>query len=63
MFRRVRVLLSAALLAAALAAAATGQGVSRPAAREVAVTFDDLPAPYGDLEDMGRVTSKLLATF
>jgi len=60
MFRRVRVLLSAALLAAALAAAATGQGVSRPAAREVAVTFDDLPAPYGDLEDMRRVTSKLL---
>lgn len=61
MFRLGRVLLSAALAAAALApTSAAGQDVSRPAAREVAVTFDDLPAPYGDLEDMRRITPKLL---
>ena len=61
MFRLVRVLLLAALAAAAPAPTpAAGQDVSRPAAREVAVTFDDLPAPYGDLEDMRRITPKLL---
>jgi peptidoglycan-N-acetylglucosamine deacetylase len=61
MFRFVRVLLASALLASALAAAAAGQdGPQMTAAREVAVTFDDLPAPYGDLEDMRRVTSRLL---
>ena len=61
MFRLVRVLLSAALVAAALApVSAAGQDKSTRAAREVAVTFDDLPAPYGDLEDMRRITPKLL---
>ena len=53
-----RVLLSAALLAAALtvrAAQAAAQTV-----RQVAVTFDDLPTPYGELEDMRRITSRLL---
>ena len=59
--RLVQVLLSAALVAAALApTSAAGQDKSTPAAREVAVTFDDLPAPYGDLEDMRRITAKLL---
>jgi peptidoglycan/xylan/chitin deacetylase (PgdA/CDA1 family) len=53
-YRLVRVLLSAALLAA-LGATAAAQN-----ARQVAVTFDDLPAPYGDLEDMRRITSRLL---
>jgi peptidoglycan/xylan/chitin deacetylase (PgdA/CDA1 family) len=28
--------------------------------RQVAVTFDDLPAPQGELEDMRRITSRLL---
>ena len=28
--------------------------------REVAVTFDDLPSPYGDLEDLRRITANLL---
>ncbi|MCA1615112.1 MAG: polysaccharide deacetylase family protein [Acidobacteria bacterium] len=55
-YRLGRVLLSAALLASALAAQAAAQA----ARREVAVTFDDLPAPQGDLEDMRRITSRLL---
>ncbi|HWS90194.1 MAG TPA: polysaccharide deacetylase family protein [Pyrinomonadaceae bacterium] len=55
MFRPCRTLVAAALLAAALAAQAAAQ-----TGRQVAVTFDDLPAPYGDLEDMRRVTSRLL---
>src|ERR1041385_4200630 len=40
--------------------AARGQEQSQTAAREVAVTFDDLPAPYGDLEDLRRITARLL---
>jgi peptidoglycan/xylan/chitin deacetylase (PgdA/CDA1 family) len=60
MLRLVRALLSAALLASALAAAAAGQDRPQTSAREVAVTFDDLPAPYGNLEDMRRITSRLL---
>src|SRR5947209_18056380 len=60
MFRLVRILLSAALLASALAITTAGQGRPQTPAREVAVTFDDLPAPYGDLEDMRRITSRLL---
>ena len=54
-YRLGRVLLSAALLAAALAA----QSAAQPA-RQVAVTFDDLPTPQGELEDMRRITSRLL---
>lgn len=51
--------LVAALLAWVLAAQAAGQAgaVER---RQVAVTFDDLPAPQGDLEDMRRMTARLL---
>jgi len=54
------------LLIALLCRAAAGQGgggaqaAGAPRAREVAVTFDDLPTPYGDLEDMRRITSNLL---
>ena len=59
-FRLVRILLSAALLASASVITTAGRVKSQPAAREVAVTFDDLPAPYGDLEDMRRITSRLL---
>ena len=55
-YRLGRVLLSAALLASALAARAAAQA----ARGQVAVTFDDLPAPQGDLEDMRRITSRLL---
>jgi peptidoglycan/xylan/chitin deacetylase (PgdA/CDA1 family) len=60
-----RALLATALLAATFAVSAQAQnGAAAPAAvgREVAVTFDDLPAPYGDLEDMRRVTTRLLAS-
>ena len=53
-----RAVLGSALLAAALAAGAAAQA---PAARrEVAVTFDDLPTPYGGLEEMRRITGRLL---
>jgi peptidoglycan/xylan/chitin deacetylase (PgdA/CDA1 family) len=55
--------LSSALLASALAArAAAQQGAAggTTSRREVAVTFDDLPTPYGELEDMRRVTTRLL---
>jgi len=56
------VLLFASLCRAPAAAPQAG-GATRagaPRAREVAVTFDDLPTPYGDLEDMRRVTTNLL---
>jgi peptidoglycan-N-acetylglucosamine deacetylase len=52
--RLARFLLSALLLAA-LAAQSPAQTV-----RQVAVTFDDLPAPQGELEDMRRITTRLL---
>ena len=55
-----RVLLAAALLAAALAAQAAAQAGAAAPRREVAVTFDDLPAPYGELEDLRRITPRLL---
>ena len=51
--------LVSALLASALAARAAGQA-GAPQRREVAVTFDDLPTPYGGLEEMRRVTARLL---
>jgi peptidoglycan/xylan/chitin deacetylase (PgdA/CDA1 family) len=59
-----RALLTTALLAATLAASAQAQnGAATPSVgREVAVTFDDLPAPQGDLEDMRRITTRLLAS-
>jgi peptidoglycan/xylan/chitin deacetylase (PgdA/CDA1 family) len=53
--------LASALLASVLAAQAAAQG-SATAGRQVAVTFDDLPAPYGELEDLQRITSRLLAS-
>ncbi|HEX6182466.1 MAG TPA: polysaccharide deacetylase family protein [Pyrinomonadaceae bacterium] len=53
-YRLGRSLLSAALLAA-LATQAAAQTV-----RQVAVTFDDLPTPQGELEDMRRITTRLL---
>ncbi len=56
-----RALLTSALLASVLAAGASAQaGAAAPARREVAVTFDDLPAPQGDLEEMRRITARLL---
>ncbi|HEX8353367.1 MAG TPA: polysaccharide deacetylase family protein [Pyrinomonadaceae bacterium] len=51
-----RLFLTCVLLASALAAQANAQA----ARREVAVTFDDLPAPYGELEDLRRITTRLL---
>jgi peptidoglycan-N-acetylglucosamine deacetylase len=59
MFGLVRVLLAAAVLASALSARAAGQAGAAER-RQVAVTFDDLPGTYGGLEDMRRVTSRLL---
>lgn len=53
--------LASALLASVLASQASAQG-GAAAGRQVAVTFDDLPAPYGELEDLQRVTSRLLAS-
>lgn len=52
--------LSSALLASVLAVQAAAQDGA--AGRQVAVTFDDLPAPQGELEDMRRITSALLAS-
>jgi peptidoglycan/xylan/chitin deacetylase (PgdA/CDA1 family) len=56
--------LSLALLLAALCVTAAAQDKPAPVVveREVAVTFDDLPSPYGDLEDWRRITPKLLAS-
>lgn len=58
----MRAFLSSALLASVLAAQAAAQGGGGAAGRQVAVTFDDLPAPQGELEDMRRITSALLAS-
>jgi peptidoglycan/xylan/chitin deacetylase (PgdA/CDA1 family) len=57
-----RAFLSTALLASALAAQVVAQGSANAPTvkREVAVTFDDLPAPYGDLEEMRGITARLL---
>jgi peptidoglycan/xylan/chitin deacetylase (PgdA/CDA1 family) len=52
--------LLAALLASALGARASAQGTAAATGRQVAVTFDDLPTPYGELEDMRRITTRLL---
>lgn len=54
-----RACLVSALLVSALASQAAGQA-GAAVRREVAVTFDDLPAPYGDLEEMRRMTKRLL---
>jgi peptidoglycan/xylan/chitin deacetylase (PgdA/CDA1 family) len=52
--KMVRAFLLSTLLASALAAQTAA------ARRQVAVTFDDLPAPQGELEDMRRITARLL---
>ena len=57
--RIARAFLILTVLVSAFAAQAAGQE-GAAARRQVAVTFDDLPAPYGDLEEMRRVTSRLL---
>jgi peptidoglycan/xylan/chitin deacetylase (PgdA/CDA1 family) len=60
MLKRIaRVWLASALLGSSLAAQAAGQ-TGAAERRQVAVTFDDLPAPYGDLEEMRRMTARLL---
>ena len=56
-----RVLLAPLMLACVFAVQACAQ--ERAAVnRQVAVTFDDLPAPQGELEDMRGITSRLLAS-
>jgi len=61
MLRRIlTALLSTVLLAAALAAEVSARQASATTGRQVAVTFDDLPAPQGELEDMRRITTRLL---
>jgi peptidoglycan/xylan/chitin deacetylase (PgdA/CDA1 family) len=55
-----RAFLTFALLVSALAPLSAAEAAAQTARREVAVTFDDLPTPYGDLEDMRRITSRLL---
>ena len=52
--------IASALSVWVLAAPAAGQAGAGRGRRQVAVTFDDLPAPYGDLEEMRRVTARLL---
>ncbi|HWW73772.1 MAG TPA: polysaccharide deacetylase family protein [Pyrinomonadaceae bacterium] len=58
--RILTALLSTALLTAALAAPTPARQTAAATGRQVAVTFDDLPAPQGDLEDMRRITARLL---
>lgn len=38
------------------------KSLNRPAARAVAITFDDLPATHGDYETMSETTKRLLAS-
>ena len=62
MLRKIsHALLASAMLACVFAVQACAQ--ERAAVnRQVAVTFDDLPAPHGELEDMRGITSRLLAS-
>jgi peptidoglycan-N-acetylglucosamine deacetylase len=59
-FATWRALFVTAMLALVFAAQASAQSATPQ--RQVAVTFDDLPAPYGSLEEMRRITSALLAS-
>jgi peptidoglycan/xylan/chitin deacetylase (PgdA/CDA1 family) len=58
--RVLNAFLTTALLASAFAAQAAAQQGAATTNRQVAVTFDDLPTPYGELEDMRRITTRLL---
>src|SRR5215218_3686404 len=59
--RICRAFLTLALIASAPAARVEARGGAAAAQRrEVAVTFDDLPATYGGLEDYRRITTRLL---
>jgi peptidoglycan-N-acetylglucosamine deacetylase len=57
--RLARALLVLTMIVPGFAVRAAGQERAS-ARRQVAVTFDDLPAPYGDLEEMRGITSRLL---
>ncbi len=57
-----RAILVSVMLASVSLTRAIAQG-GAAVKRQVAVTFDDLPAPQGELEDMRRITSALLASF
>lgn len=63
MLRKIsRAILVSVMLASVSLTQAMAQG-GAAVKRQVAVTFDDLPAPQGELEDMRRITSALLASF
>jgi peptidoglycan/xylan/chitin deacetylase (PgdA/CDA1 family) len=63
MLRKIsRCLIVSALLASALVVQARAQGAAAEVKRQVAVTFDDLPATQGELEDMRRITPAILAS-
>lgn len=63
MLRKIsHALLASAMLACVFAATACAQEERAAVRRQVAVTFDDLPAPQGDLENMRGITSRLLAS-
>jgi peptidoglycan/xylan/chitin deacetylase (PgdA/CDA1 family) len=57
-----RILLLALVLVTHSSVATMACAQSRPAAREVAITFDDLPSTHGDLQTMIDVTRRLLQT-
>lgn len=60
------ILRPALVLAVALAlspAALSTSAQTTQTRREVAVTFDDLPAPYGDLENLRYITTRLVESF
>jgi peptidoglycan/xylan/chitin deacetylase (PgdA/CDA1 family) len=56
-----RTMFASALLAFVFVTHAAAQDGAQ-VRRQVAVTFDDLPAPQGELEDMRRITSAILAS-
>lgn len=65
--RLARTLLAALLLAllslAPLSLDAVGQEKPKAQGREIAVTFDDLPASQGNLEEMRSITKRLMESF
>lgn len=63
MLRKIsHALLAPVMLACVFASLACAQEERAAVKRQVAVTFDDLPAPQGELEDMRSITSRLLAS-
>ena len=62
MLKKISLTMFASALLAFVFVAHAGAQDGAAVRRQVAVTFDDLPGPQGELEDMRRITSAILAS-